>query len=139
MLPLAAAPLVAKAIGFFTSPRTLAVILVIGITVSGWAIAWGRGKRIESLKATVAAAQARAAEFEDAYNHLAGVVVQCNQATIAMETAARESQEAALQAIAKARAVSAPLRQQAGELRAAVAPSERSCEAADRLILESLR
>jgi hypothetical protein len=117
----------------------LVVILVIGITVSGWAIAWGRGKRIDTLKATVAAAQARAAEFEDAYNHLAVVVVQCNQATVAMEAAAQDVQESARQAVAKARTVAAPLRQQAGELRAAVAPPERSCEAADRLVLESLR
>lgn len=138
MIPLAA-PLVAKAIGFFTAPKTLVAILVIGVALSGWALAWGRGKRIESLRATVAAEQAKAAEYQSAYEHLAVVVTECARAGQALEAATRNAHREALQAVAKAQAAAQTYKQQAEALRAAVAPPERSCEAADRLVVETLR
>lgn len=139
MLPLAVAPLAAKAIGFLTSPRVLVVVLIVSVTTSGWALAWGRGKRIDSLRANVAAAQARAAEFESAYERLAGVVRDCDRATVAMEAAARKAQAEAAQAAAKARVVARTYQEQAEALRRASAPPERSCEAAASLIRGGLK
>lgn len=139
MIPILAAPLAARALSFFTSPKTLVVLLVVGVTLSGWAIAWGRGKRIESLKATVAAEQAKVAEYESAYTRLAAVVQECNRAAVALDATARKAQQEAASAVARARSLARTYEAQAEALRAAVAPPERTCEAADALVRETLR
>jgi cytochrome b561 len=139
MLPILAAPIAAKAIGFLSAPKTLVVLFVAGVTLSGWAMYWARGKRIDYLRATVAAAQAETAQYQAAYEHLAAVAVECNRATIALEARARETQAAAAQALSRARAAAATYQQQADALRAASAPPERSCAAAAGEIRKGLR
>lgn len=129
----------APLLAFLASPKFLVGVLVVGITASGWAIAWGRGKRIDSLKATVAAEQAKVEQYRSAYEHLAVVVTECNRATQALETSTRNAQREAAAAVAKAREAARTYVEQAEQLRRAVAPPERSCDAADRVVVETLR
>lgn len=120
------------------SPRALIALAVAGAIGAGWGLAWALGKRIEHLKASVAAIETERDQFEQAYKKVAAAAVECSQATQRAKAAAEKTQAEAAQAIARARETARTYAEQADALRRATSPPERSCEAALDLVRKEL-